>query len=560
MSGMEIEFDVAATMRDGTVLRSDVYRPTGEGPWPVLVQRTPYGRRAGAQVQHLDPFMAISRGYIVVNQDTRGRSGSDGEWFPFKYEVEDGYDTIRWAASLPGSSGEVGMFGPSYVGYTQWAAALGAPPELRAIAPEVTWSDPSLGGLQFRGGALELGNNAVFATINAIARAGEKEDLTNPTSAAALGELIADYDDLDREGYWGLPSGNLPVLARHGIKDLGMTRALVDPASAESATVAGKHHEVEVPSLNVGGWYDVFTQGTLDNHTAMVELGKPTRLIMGPWPHTAFYGGVPTSITGEVNFGLASMTASVGLDQMKLDWYDHWLKGIDNGVLEQPPVKIFVMGLNEWRDENEWPLSLAVDTPWHLGTGGTLSQSPPSSSEIPDHYVYDPADPVITRGGNLVMIDDYPAGQFDQRDIERRADVLTYTSEPLAENLEVTGRIRMRLHAATDAPSTDWVVRLCDVDTEGVSRNIVDGIVRVRGTSGEPAEHEIDLWSTSNVFLAGHRIRVQVTSSNFPRWDRNLNTGEPARTAVTMRTAQQTVFHDAERPSHIILPVVPASS
>lgn len=202
----------------------------------------------------------------------------------------------------------------------------------------------------------------------------------------------------------------------------------------------------------------------------------------------------------------------------------------------------------------------AVDTPWHLGTGGTLSQSPPSSAEIPDHYVYDPVDPVITRGGNLVMIDDYPAGPFDQHDIERRADVLTYTSEPLAENLEVTGRIRMRLHAATDAPSTDWVVRLCDVDTEGVSRNIVDGIVRVHGTPGEPAEHEIDLWSTSNVFLAGHRIRVQVTSSNFPRWDRNLNTGEPARTAVTMRAAQQTVFHDAERPSHIILPVVPASS
>ncbi|WP_233345888.1 CocE/NonD family hydrolase [Saccharomonospora iraqiensis] len=203
----------------------------------------------------------------------------------------------------------------------------------------------------------------------------------------------------------------------------------------------------------------------------------------------------------------------------------------------------------------------AVDTPpWHLGVGRTLSQNRPSSAETPDHYAYNPADLMIRRGGNLVMIDDYSAGSFDQRDIEQRTDVLTYTSEPRAENLEVTGRIRMRLHAATDEPSTDWLVRLCDVDAQGVSRNIVDGVVRVHGTPGEPAEHEIDLWSTSNVFLAGHRIRVQVASSNFPRWDRNLNTGEPARTAVTMRTARQTIFHDAGRLSHIILPVVPANS
>ncbi|WP_063129342.1 CocE/NonD family hydrolase [Nocardia fusca] len=553
MSGMEIEFDVEATMRDGTILRADVYRPVGDGPWPVLIQRTPYDRRAMLQ-NFIDPFETVSRGYILIHQDTRGRFGSDGPWLPFTYEVEDGYDTVRWAASLPGSNGAVGMLGASYTGNTQWAAAVAAPPELRAISPQVTWCDPS-DGLLFRGGAIELGLYGFWSLMTgAGAIAARAQD---PAAAVtALAALTTDYDGLVPRGYWELPAGELPAIARHGVPDIGVQRALADPANSDGATIAGKHSTVEAAALNTGGWFDIFLQGTLDNHTAMAALGKPTRLIVGPWTHMIRIGA-SGSVAGEVNFGLASTHQGIAFDQLQLDWYDRWLKGVDNGADAEPPVKIFVMGINQWRDESEWPPARAVDTPWYLGTDATLTPTPPTTEQTPDHYLYDPADPVRTRGGHLVMAYEFPAGQFDQAATEQRPDVLVYTSEPLTEDLEVTGRVRMRLHAATDGPATDWVVRLCDVDTDGVSRNLCDGIQRIHATPGEPGEYEIDLWSTSNVFLAGHRIRVQVTSSNFPRWDRNPNTGEPTRTAITMRTARQTIFHDTVRPSRIILPVIP---
>ncbi|MET7924815.1 CocE/NonD family hydrolase [Streptomyces sp. NPDC005349] len=556
---MEIEVDAEATMRDGTILRADVYRPTDEGPWPVLLERTPYGRRRNLQ-SFVNPFDAVSRGYILIRQDSRGRPNSEGHWLPFTYEVEDGHDTVRWAAALPGSSGVVGMLGGSYTGNTQWAAAIAAPPELRAIVPQITWCDPS-DGLHFRGGAIELGLNGSWTLSTGAAEVAARAD--DPAeAAAALAAIAADHDALATRNYWELPAGALPAIARHNVKDIGVQRALADPSNADGATVAGKHSTVEAASLNVGGWFDVFQQGTLDNYTAMAAQGKPARLIVGPWTHGA--AGVMSSlspgIAGETNFGLASTQDGAAVGDLTLNWYDCWLKGIRNGIDAEPPVKIYVMGINQWRDESEWPLARAVDTPWYLGTDASLTPAEPTGEQAPDQYHYDPADPVITRGGNLVMAGEFPAGQFDQAVTEQRDDVLTYTSEPLAEDLEVTGRVRMRLHAATDAPSTDWVVRLCDVDTDGVSRNLCDGILRTRATPGEPGDHEIDLWSTSNVFRAGHRIRVQVTSSNFPRWDRNLNTGEPARTAVTMRTAQQTIFHDAVRPSQIILPVVPPTS
>ncbi|MFK0283119.1 CocE/NonD family hydrolase [Streptomyces sp. NPDC090499] len=558
---MEIEFDLPAKMRDGTVLYADVYRPTTDGPWPVLLHRTPYGRRS-AVMTILDPFEAVSRGYMVVHQDTRGSSQSEGEWLPFGYEVDDGYDTVRWAAALPGSSGVVGMFGGSYTGNTQWAAAVAAPPELRAIIPQVTWSDPS-DGLYFRGGVIELGLYGAWSLQTGAAQLARRVAEDPAGVMAALPALIADYDGLAPRSYWELPAGALPAIARGGFPDIGVERALADPSSAEGATIHGKHDRVEVPAFNVAGWYDIFLQGTLDNHVAMAGHGKPSRLVVGPWTHVP-PAGPDGVMAGEVNFGLASMRQMLGLstslDQLQLRWYDHWLKEIDNGVNDEAPVKIFVMGVNEWRDENEWPLARAVDTPWHLRADGGLTQTPPTTDEAPDSYVYDPADPVITRGGTLVMTGEFPAGAFDQRVVEERADVLVYTTEPLSEDIEVTGRIRMRLHAATDAPSTDWVVRLCDVDTDNVSRNISDGVLRIHGTPGEPAEHEIDLWSTSNVFLAGHRIRIQITSSNFPRWDRNLNTGEPSQTATAMRTAQQTIFHDSARPSRIVLPVIPRIS
>jgi uncharacterized protein len=559
MSKFELEFDVPVPMRDGTVLRADVYRPAGDGPWPVLLQRTPYGKRRDRTVTLIfDTLMAITHGYIVVQQDIRGRFASDGEWSPWTYEKSDGHDTVRWAAGLPGSSGVVGMVGASYTGSTQWTAAIDGPSELRAIAPQVTWSDPE-DGLFRRGGALELGSNGMWTLFTGGPHL--LKHLEGAELARAMTQLFTDFDGLRERTYWELPAGRLPAISRYGGPDLGAQRALDDPDTADYSRVAGHHGAVTVPSFNIGGWYDIFQQGTLDNYVAMTKQGKPAKLIIGPWQHSQ----VPTSsVIGEVNFGITSSMAMIEgrttLTGLQLRWFDHWLKNEDTGLLDEPPVKIFVMGINTWRDEHEWPLSRAVDTSWYLRSGGGLDRTAPGDGEEQDTYVYDPADPVITRGGSHFMAPDFAPGQFDQAVTEQRPDVLVYTSDPLPADLEITGRIRMTLFAATDAPSTDWVARLCDVDPQGVSRNLTDGIVRIQAEPGTVGEHDIDLWSTSNVFRAGHRIRVHVTSSNFPRWDRNTNTGLPPEEATTTRPAHQTVFHDGGRASRIILPVVPPTT
>ena len=527
MADVEIDFDVPVPMRDGTILRADVYRPAGPGPLPVLLQRIPYGKRSPVAVLPLDTLLAVSRGYIVVHQDTRGRFASDGEWSPWTYEQSDGHDTVRWAAKLPGSSGAVGMFGVSYTGNTSWSAAVDGPPELRAIAPQNTWSEP-YDGLFMRGGALEFGLNAWWTLTTGFGDLPKR--LAGAELLNAFGSMIADYDGLAERTYWELPAGRLPLIDRYGGPDIGTQRALDDPDSSGFARVAGRHDAVTAPSLNVTGWYDVFLQGALDNHVAMTERGVPTKLFVGPWSHVL--SELPSPI-GELNFGLASSPALIAgqysLTDLETRWFDHWLREHDTGLMDEPPVKIFVMGANTWRDENEWPPARAVDTPWYLRADEALSLNAPGTDEQYDTYVYDPADPVLTRGGNLVMATDFPPGPFDQAAVEQRSDVLVYTSEPLRQDLEVTGRIRATLFAATDAPSTDWVVRLCDVDAQGISRNITDGILRINAEPGTVGEYEIDLWSTSNLFRAGHRIRIHVTSSNFPRWDRNPNTGEPRR-------------------------------
>ncbi|WP_329280316.1 CocE/NonD family hydrolase [Streptomyces sp. NBC_01451] len=556
MAEIQIEFDVPAEMRDGTVLRADVYRPGGTGPWPVLLSRLPYGKQMALAIVLLDPLAAARRGFMVVVQDTRGRFASEGEWEPWTYEESDGYDTVRWAAALPGSNGSVGMIGASYFGNTQWMAALSKPPELKAIAPMVTWSDPD-DGLWTRGGAIELGITAPWSLMMG-ADALMRRHSTDPAAlGGSLVGLVQDLDGLAGGGYGELPAGRFPAFARHDLPELGYERSRREPDWTRTARVAGRHDEVDLPTFQVGGWYDIFTQGTLDNFTAMRRAGRSATLIMGPWSHTN-----QQHVIGDVNFGFSANSAFMGmrgpLNGLQLDWFQRTLGEGEALEPDTGAVLLFVMGVNQWREETEWPLSRAVDTDFHLRAGGRLTQEPPGVAEQAEEFAYDPADPVPTTGGALLMTDEFRPGPLDQAAVEAREDVLVFTSEPLAEDLEVTGRVRAVLFAATDGVSTDWVARLCDVDENGVSRNVADGIVRVRAaTPGEAAEHVVDLWSTSIVFRAGHRIRVQVTSSNFPRWDRNLNTGEPEESATTSRVARQQVFHDPARPSRIVLPVVP---
>lgn len=545
-------------MRDSTVLRANVYRPTGHGRWPVLLTRLPYGKDLPLGTGVLEPVQAARREYAVVVQDTRGRFTSDGDWEPFRREAEDGVDTIAWAASQPWSDGQVGMYGASYYGFTQWSAAVEAPPALKTIVPFVTWSNP-LNGVVFRGGAFELGIGANWHLqqgADVLVRRNRNEPKTLETALVAL---VRELDRLGTEGYSSLPLTEFEPLRKLDVApaffeaiELG-----ADPQAVDFATIAGKHARVQVPTLNVGGWYDIFCQDTLAAFNAMKVAGRPANVVIGPWTHSTQRNPV-----GELNFGFTSQSTFIDFRYdfwgMQLRWFDHWLKGARNGVAEEAPIKIFVMGANRWRSETEWPLARSKTTRWHLRGRGGLSVEAPGIQELPDGYTYDPANPVPTHGGALLMSPEFPAGPLEQARVESRQDVLNFTSEPMQSDLEVTGPVRLHLWAASDAPSTDFVARLCDVHPDERSYNLTDGIVRLSNLDGAEHEFWIDLWSTSNVFKRGHRIRLQVTSSCFPRWDRNLNTGRWATDAV-MKAARQTIFHDARRTSYLELPEIRTS-
>jgi putative CocE/NonD family hydrolase len=558
-----VELDVPVQMRDGVTLRANVFRPP-EGRWPVLLTRLPYGKDHDSVV--LDPVQAVRRGYVVVIQDTRGRFLSEGEWRLFESEGNDGVDTIAWAASQPYSDGNVGMFGESYLGFAQWAAAVQHPPALKAMVPFDTWNGPA-NGLAFRGGALELGTQAYWGLQMGFDQL-LRQHRSNPVLLGpALVGLAREVDRLGSSGYASLPLSEFgpfrrnPVMPRF-FEQLGRTAhdQLFDPV-----LIADKYDRVRVPTLNVGGWYDIFLADTIQNFTAMRSLGQPTKLLIGPWTHSSQQLPV-----GELNFGFASQMSFMNLQtdftRLQLRWFDHWLKGVDTGLLAEPPIRLFVMGANIWRDEDEWPLPRAVPTAYYLRSDGRLSLEPPAA-EGPDRFCYDPANPVPTHGGALLMAPEIRSGPVDQRDIESRSDVLVYTSSTLERDLEVTGPISVHLWASSSAPDTDFVARLVDVHPNGRAYNLTDGIIRARYREGPVASFlepgraypfTIDLWATSNVFKAGHAIRLQVTSSNFPRWDRNPNTGHPLGQDAELRSADQTIFHDGNRASYVRLPVVPA--
>jgi putative CocE/NonD family hydrolase len=569
-----IERDVPMTTRDGVTLRADVYRPEGAGRHPVLLSRLPYDKSLRRRPGDIDVF--VEHGYVVIFQDTRGRFASDGEeFYPLVHEASDGYDAVEWAAALPFSDGNVGTMGQSYLGATQYLLAPTRPPHLRASFPASAPSDFHQSWVYHSGGAFELGWQIAYAILMArdtIARR-KLTDTLLPRLERALAPAETPWaPPLTPEAYRRLPlmawADDLAPVARY-IGDY--LRDQADGPPWWAINVARHHDEIAVPMYHVTSWYDIFLEGGLTNFAGLRRgsAGHAQKLLVGPWAHLFPYTNPTSTGTGDIDFGPEAL---IDLHEIQLRWFDHWLKGMDTRVLDEPPVKIFVMGENRWRDEQEWPLARTRYTPYYFHSHGRAATSPDDGrldrdapgDETPDHFVYDPDDPVPTRGGNTLIL---PMGVQDQRPVESRADVLLFTSAVLTEPLEVTGPVVVTLHAASSASDTDFTAKLVDVRPDGYARNLTDGIVRARYrdsratptllTPGDVTRFTIDLWATSHVFLSGHRMRVEISSSNFPRFDRNLNTGEDPATGTRWQTARQTVFHDSRYPSHITLPVIP---
>jgi len=573
-----VQKDVPAEMRDGTTLMADVYRPSGSEEYPVLLTRQPYGKDLAIATSYMNAIKAAQQGYVVVIQDVRGRFASEGEWNPFAYEFEDGYDTVEWAARLPGSNGTVGMYGASYFGMTQWQAAVMQPPSLKSLAPGITWGN-HLNGTAIRGGVRELGSILYwFVGVLALDSLFRKYR-DDPEKLQEL--LFAQVNAIDNlsEEYGILPLKNLPDPA--GVVPHMFDKLEHDISSNvwQHLNIDGRYGNVEVPTFHIGCWYDVFLGETLRQYEAMKEVAAergsmPPRLLVGPWTHTTSF----PSTVGDLDFGLASsglfLNYNGDMTDYHLRWFDATLKDDEGSLAGEPPVEVFVMGENRWRGYEEWPVPGSHEEKWYLHAGGILSREAPAAGDTPDEYNYDPKDPVPTVGGALLMPDVYRAGARDQRPIEERTDVLVYTSEELAKDYTAIGAVYATLYAASSAPDTDFVARLVDVYPDGRSIGVTDGIIRASARESYPApgviepikpspiapgevyEYVIDLWATGITFEAGHRIRVEVTSSSFPRWDRNLNTGEDTKDSSHSEVARQRIFHDPDRPSSVTLTVV----
>lgn len=577
---MLVQTNVPVPMRDGVTLYADIYRPAADGRYPVLLMRTPYGKSmVAAAAGPLDPIRAIRSGYVIVVQDARGRFASEGDFRPWMDEGRDGYDTIEWCAAQPWSTGAVGTYGGSYVGFVQWLAAREQPPHLKAMVPMETFGDLRKDLYQL-GGAFAIGV-AVSWYLGAVA-----PDRLMREQAARGGEAVnleGLLDDIDNLGtvIRQLPLRELRPLAGSSLAP-GFEEILTrfdDPSYWASTDVAAHYDAITVPALNIGGWYDLFLGATIRNYLGMRQQGGSEsartgqQLIIGPWNH-----GPLGNVAGEADFGIRAAKLMIDLDGIVLRWFDYWLKGEQNGLEADPPIRLFTMGENRWRTETDWPLRRATPTAYYLNSAGrantlhgdgTLTIEPPSADQPSDHFLYDPRDPVPTRGGPLCCSQTVlPSGAFDQRPVEERSDVLVYSSAPLDAPLEVTGPITVRLWARSSAPDTDFTAKLVDVSPCGYARNLTEGAIRARYRRGldrptllepgEIAEYEIDLWATSAVFQRGHRIRLEISSSNFPRIDRNPNTGHPLGVdgEADLQPALQTILHDAAHPTRIVLPVV----
>jgi len=566
---VKVDRGVSVKMRDGVILRGDLFRPDAEGKFPILLERTPYRRDTwGYDVDFAQ--RAASHGYIVFLQDVRGRYTSDGEWYPFLHESADGYDTIEWIAAQPYSDGRVGMFGASYVGATQMLAAIAHPPHLAAICPIVTASDYH-NGWTYQGGAFEQWFNQSWTS-----------GLAQDTLAGQIERMPEGPENVNL-----LPLTAYPIFNRNPAGVINVSASTIAPYFLDWLahpsyddywkrwSIEEHYADIRVPALHIAAWYDIFLGGSLRNYMGLKALSATEEARKGQHLLVVIGGhaGEGRKI-GEVDFGPEA--EKFNEDEVTLRWYDFLFKSARTEFATGKAVKIFVMGINQWRDEDDWPIARAKWTKYFLHSqgranttrgNGLLSTLEPGA-EPSDKFVYDPAKPVPTIGGPLCCDSDHLApGPRDQRSVEDRDDVLVYSTSPLDHDLEVTGPVRFEFFAASSAVDTDFTAKLLDVRPDGTAINLTEGILRARyrDSQATPASLirgqayllSIDLWATSNVFRAGHRLRLELSSSNFPRFDRNLNTGELAANSATWVTATNTILHDKTHPSALILPVVP---
>jgi len=561
--GNPISFDPARSvrMRDGVVLRADIYRPAQDGKYPILLTRTPYDKSQVAAFA----IRAAQNGYVVIVQDVRGRYSSQGEWYPFLHEAQDGYDTIEWTATLPYANGQIGMFGESYVGATQVLAAITHPPHLSAICPIDTASDYHDGWV-YQGGAFEQWFNQTWTSILA-------QD-TLRRAAHAVSDASGQRDKLPLRAYtlFRFPEmTNPPDLIKRLAPYYADWLAHPDYDDYWKRISIEEHYaDIRVPALTVGAWYDIFQGGTLRNYAGIRSRSsadtarRNQHLLMAIGGHA----GSGRKI-GDIDFGPAAEEYTD--DGVTLDWYDYLFKGVQNKFAGPNHVHYFLMGPNEWRHSPDWPPPDAQSIRLFLhsrggantlhGNGGLSNETP--KQEEPDRYVYDPQDPVPTHGSSLCCDNKVANGPQDQRRTEERPDVLIYSTPQLPNDLTVTGPVTVELYAMSSAKDTDFTAKLVDVSPDGYARNVTEGIIRARSrnsrvspsllTPGVVYKYKIDLWSTANVFARGHILRLEVSSSNSPRFDRNLNTGEPIASGVEAVKATNSVLHDPAHPSALVL-------
>ena len=571
-----IDKNVAVPLRDGTRLRADVYRPSTAGQYPVLLQRTPYNKELWpVTALTLDPVKAAAAGFVVVIQDVRGRWASEGgTYFPYRDEFADGYDSVEWAATQAYSSGAVGCYGLSYMGGTSWLAAASGHPALKALSPTTApndfWRDHF-----WRDGVLNIGTLAMWA-MRAIGPAALIRGRPNPADFfPLLTQLIDDIDNFEH------------VLRALPLKDFAPTRPQDDaflpffyeflrhPVPDDWTSqllMTGRHAQVRAPSLTIAGWHDLLLAADLQHFRAMRDHAGSdvarahSKLVVGPWAHGMFQ-----NVVGQLDFGFRAngmfLDLKEDLTKLQLRWFARWLRDERNGIDEEPPVKLFIQGVNRWRDEADWPLARAIATPWFLNGDGSFAPQRAETAAPARAYVYDPNDPCPTAGGTLLLPPQYTPGPVEQTALLTRRDVLHYTSPPLDTALEVTGQVRAVLYVTTSGRDTDFVVKLCDVHPDGRCFNVCDGVLRLSFrdgqtrqavTPGEMLRIEVDLWSTAMVFKAGHRLRVLVTSGDFPRYDRNPNTFELAHEATVLVPVMQQILSSAQHASHLVLPEIHA--